>query len=581
MAGDDTRISNGQGDYSSGVWVDSQNPDILYTVATRGVSIDRRRQDVHLRSRARPAAKTTARHLDRPDQRPAHALRRSIRAPAVTLDGGSTWSGYYQIPIAQVYHVSTDTRYPYWVLASQQDTGAVMTRSRSDQGRSSVIDWSPLPSSEFGTITADPLHPRLVYGVGYGARQGGSGLIKIDLTTGQWGNVAPNFGADASRYTAGRDFWKRFDTAFDPKAMYVGYNCLLVTRDGAQTWKAFSPDLTTPKGSRGAVRRRGQRRGVRARTARGSRERRDADAGSGGSARAWRAGAPDRSPTSRSRPSSKASSGPAAATGQIYQHDGRRPALEQRHQLHRRCRRTSNFATVEAGHTTSTRRTWSRTSRRRRGGGAGAPAAERALHLAHARRRQDLDARSSTACRATSAPAAGCNVIREDPKQKGLLFAGTETTVYVSFDDGDHWQSLRQNLPSTSIRDMVFHTDDHMNDLVIGTYGRGFWVLDDMSPLRDLAREGAGDRGRAGVSLQAGRRHPRAHELELGSADEPGDAARAEPAVRRDHLLPPEPAADAARSSCRSSTRRASWCARSPSTPPPPIADARPIRTTG
>ena len=79
------------------------------------------------------------------------------------------------------------------------------------------------------------------------------------------------------------------------------------------------------------------------------------------------------------------------------------------------------------------------------------------------------------------------HVIREDPKQKGLLFAGSETTVYVSFDDGDHWQSLRLNLPSTSIRDMVFHTDDHMNDLVIGTYGRGFWVLDDMSPLRDIA----------------------------------------------------------------------------------------------
>ncbi|HEV2417483.1 MAG TPA: hypothetical protein VGX94_06740, partial [Terriglobia bacterium] len=76
---------------------------------------------------------------------------------------------------------------------------------------------------------------------------------------------------------------------------------------------------------------------------------------------------------------------------------------------------------------------------------------------------------------------------REDPKQKGLLFAGTETTVYVSFDDGEHWQSLRQNLPTTSIRDMVFHTDDHMSDLVIGTYGRGFYVLDDTTPLREIA----------------------------------------------------------------------------------------------
>src|SRR6185295_10993550 len=171
------------------------------------------------------------------------------QGPAVTLDGGTTWSGYYQLPAAQVYHITTDTRYPYWVLASQQDTGAIMTRSRSDQGQITFVDWLPLPSSEFGTVVSDPLKPTTVYGVGYGAGQG-SGLIKIDLATGQWGNVAPNFGSDSGLYTAGRDFWKRFDTAFDPKAMYVAYNCLLVTRDGAQTWKAFSPDLTAPKGQK-------------------------------------------------------------------------------------------------------------------------------------------------------------------------------------------------------------------------------------------------------------------------------------------------------------------------------------------
>jgi hypothetical protein len=79
------------------------------------------------------------------------------------------------------------------------------------------------------------------------------------------------------------------------------------------------------------------------------------------------------------------------------------------------------------------------------------------------------------------------NSLRVDPQQPGLLYAGTETTVYVSFDNGDHWQSLRQNLPSTSIRDLDVHTDHHQNDLVIGTYGRGFWVLDDISPLRQIA----------------------------------------------------------------------------------------------
>ena len=79
------------------------------------------------------------------------------------------------------------------------------------------------------------------------------------------------------------------------------------------------------------------------------------------------------------------------------------------------------------------------------------------------------------------------NSLRADPEQPGLLFAGTETTVYVSFDNGDHWQSLRQNLPSTSIRDLDVHTDNHLNDLVISTYGRGFWVLDDITPLRQIA----------------------------------------------------------------------------------------------
>ena len=81
------------------------------------------------------------------------------------------------------------------------------------------------------------------------------------------------------------------------------------------------------------------------------------------------------------------------------------------------------------------------------------------------------------------------NILRADPKQPGLLFAGTETTVYVSFDNGDHWQSLRQNLPTTSIRDLTIHTDHDQNDLVIGTYGRGLWILDDITPLRQIAAD--------------------------------------------------------------------------------------------
>ncbi|HEY6357801.1 MAG TPA: hypothetical protein VIX35_06130, partial [Vicinamibacterales bacterium] len=239
MAGNDTRISNGQGAYSCGVWVDSQNPDILYTVSTAAYrSTDG--GDTFIAFKGAPGGEDY--HDIWIDPTNGQRMLFGVdQGAAATLDGGKNWSNFYPLPIDQVYHIATDTRYPYWVLASQQDTGAIMTRSRSDQGQITVVDWYPLPSSEFGTVVADPLNPSIVYGVGYGLGQG-SGLIKIDLATGQWGNVAPNFGADAPNYAAGRDFWKRFDTAFDPKALYVGYNCLLVTRDGAQTWRAFSPD---------------------------------------------------------------------------------------------------------------------------------------------------------------------------------------------------------------------------------------------------------------------------------------------------------------------------------------------------
>jgi photosystem II stability/assembly factor-like uncharacterized protein len=466
MAGDETRIANGQGNFSSGVWVDVENPDVVYTIATTIY-------------RSTDGGKTFSAFKGAPGGEDPHNAwfdptnnKRFFfgfdQGPAITLDGGQTWSGYYQIPIAQIYHIATDSQYPYWVMGSQQDTGAIMTRSRSDQGQLTVIDWYPLPSSEFGTVVPDPLKPTTVYGVGYGIGQG-NGLIKIDLATGQWGNVAPNFGTDRNLYVESFDFWKRFDTRFDPKALYVGYNCIVVTRDGAQTWKTFSPDLTTAKGQPTAP------CGV--------------------------APAPTPTPAPGATPNpfafrasisdfsiSTAKQGvvwSGSSNGQIYNTmDGGKtwnnvtnftdlPA-------------GTSFVTVEAGHndvntayvlanlgfsrssasgpqqhyiyrTHDGGKTWTRIVN-------GLPTDERTGSQLH--------------------------VIREDPKQKGLLFAGTETTVYVSFDDGDHWQSLRLNLPSTSIRDMVIHTDHNMNDIVIGTYGRGFWVLDDMSPLREIAAKG-------------------------------------------------------------------------------------------
>jgi photosystem II stability/assembly factor-like uncharacterized protein len=466
MAGNDTRVSNGQGSYSSGVWVDSQNPDIVYTIAT---TVYRSTDGGKSFSAFKGAPGGEDPHCAWID--PTNGQRIFFgfdQGPAITLDGGQTWSGYYQIPIDQIYHIATDNRYPYWVMGSQQDTGAIMTRSRSDQGQITEIDWYPLPSSEFGTVVPDPLKPTTVYGVGYGLGQG-NGMIKIDLATGQWGNVAPNFGTDANLYTAGRDFSKRFDTAFDPKALYVGYNCILVTRDGAQTWRAFSPDLTTPKGQPMAP------CGV--------------------------------APTSAPTPTPGATPAPfvprpsitdfslstvkqgvvwsGSNSGQIYNTmDGGKTWNNVTNFTD--LPPGANFVTVEAGHSDVNTAYVLVYLGFNRGGPASA-AAEQQHYIYRTHDGGKSWTRIVNGLPVNERTGSQVNVIREDPKQKGLLFAGTETTVYVSFDDGDRWQSLRLNLPSTSIRDMVFHTDDHMNDLVIGTYGRGFWVLDDMSPLRDIA----------------------------------------------------------------------------------------------
>ncbi|CAN5368732.1 hypothetical protein BH10ACI2_BH10ACI2_19280 [soil metagenome] len=490
MAIGDQRVGNGQGAFSSGVWVDSQDPDILYTVST-------------YISQSKDGGKTFNVYKGAPGGEDPHDMwidptngHRILfgfdQGPAVTLDNGKTFSGYYQIPIAQLYKVATDNRYPYWVMGSQQDTGAVMTRSRGDMGIITNQDWYPLQSSEFGTAVPDPLKPTTIYGVGYGLGQG-NGMTKIDIETGQWGNVAPNFGTDRDLYAEGRDFWKRFDTSFEPKAMYVAYNCILVTRDGAESWKSFSPDLTTAKGQ--PMKQCGPAAVAAAAAAAkakpGDRDKdRDKDA-------------PKATPTPTPAPVGGRGGATASITdfsistvrrgvvwtgstnGQVFNtFDGGKTWNNVTNFTD--LPPNSNLVTVEAGHTDiNTAYVLANV-----GGGRGAAAAGPEQHYMY--RTHDAGktwTRIGNDLPVDERTGSQLHVVREDPKQKGLLFAGTETTVFVSFDDGDHWQSLRLNLPSTSIRDMVFHTDDHMNDLVICTYGRGFWILDDMSPLREVAAQ--------------------------------------------------------------------------------------------
>ena len=467
MAGNDTRISNGQGNYSSGVFVDSQNPDIVYTMSTAMY-------------RSTDGGVTFQAFKGAPGGEDYHKLwidptngKRMVvgsdQGASVTLDDGRTWSLWYTEVISQVYHVATDSQYPYWIMAAQQDTGGVMISSRGTWGQVNFTDWSPLPSSEFGVITPDPKNPHILYGVGYGPGGGGSGLIKIDMTNGQWENVAPNFGSDATRYRAGRDFQKQFDIAFDPGALYVAYQCLLVSRDGAHSFKAFSPDLTTAKGAPQVA--CGTPLPVQP-----------------AQATASRGGPPEPGPSINDFSISRVKPGvvwTVSSNGQIYNTMDHGKIWKNVSNITDAPPHT-NFNTIVAGDEVDTAYVAGRIGGVR--GETVPPTEDEDVPLIW----RTTDGGETWVRIVDGLPSdertgSWVNAMRADPEQPGLLFAGTETTVYVSFDNGDHWQLLRQNLPSTSVRDLTIHTDYHMNDLVIGTYGRGFWVLDDITPLRQIA----------------------------------------------------------------------------------------------
>jgi len=504
MAGKDTRIENGQGSYSCGVYVDSQNPDIVYTVSTAMYRSTDGGVTFHAFKGAPGGEDYHPIWID-----PTNGSRMIVGADqgaSVTLDDGGTWSLWYTQPIAQIYHVATDNAYPYHIIGAQQDTGAVMIASRGNWGQVDITDWSPVPSSEFGYVTPDPRNPNILYAVGYGPGGGGDGLVKVNMATGQWENVAPDFGVNQYKYHASREVPRKFDVAFDPGALYLAYQCLMVSHDGAHSWSVVSPDLTTatgkPQMACGAAPLKPEHRAAPSPSSlpAGKAAVKAASAGtpkpSAGGSKSATARAVAKHPIPKRPPSiadfsiSGVKSGviwTVSTNGQIFRtmnhgktwtHVTSIPDVP----LH------TNFNTIDAGDNLNTAFVAARI-----GGG----------FLQKVPRTEDadvpliwrtVDGGKTWTSIVTGLPAdertgSWVNSVRVDPKQPGLLFAGTETTVYVSFDNGDHWQSLRQNLPSTSIRDLDVHTAHHQNDLVICTYGRGFWVLDDITPLRQIAAE--------------------------------------------------------------------------------------------
>jgi photosystem II stability/assembly factor-like uncharacterized protein len=365
-----------------------------------------------------------------PDE-PRRMILGSDQGTVVTRNGGGTWSSWYNQPTAQFYHVATDNRFPYWIYGAQQDSGSAATPSRSSYRELNFHDWRPLEAGdENGYIAPDPLSPGIVYG-GFVSQQ--------DLRNDQTHQIPPTL-AHPGPY---RRTWTLplVFSPIDAHVLYFGSQALFRTSDGGNSWQIISSDLTREEPSAPANldpptmadAREGKRRGViytiGPSFVRAGEIWVGTDDGlvqlTRDDGKTWQDVTP-RELTSWSKVTHIEASHFDAGTAY---------AAVDRHRLDDLSAyiyRTRDFGN-----------TWQRVSR-------GIP---------------DGDF---------------LNCIREDPARKGLLYACTERGVYVSFDEGENWQSLQLNLPRTSVRDLVVEGDD----LVIATHGRSFWVLDNVTPLR-------------------------------------------------------------------------------------------------
>ncbi len=362
----------------------------------------------------------------------------SDQGTVVSVDGGQSWSSWYNQPTGQFYHVSTDDQFPYRIYGAQQDAGTISITSRSDYGTITFRDWYTVGSGESGYIVPDPVNPDIIYGGGtYGD------VFRFDRRTGQSQVISPSPISEFGESISARTFRFTWTSPLivdnhDHKTIYFGAQKILKTSDGGLSWEAISPDLTgrdktidksdslhagsgvvytiAPSPVKAGIIWAGTDDGNIQLTEDGGRH--------------WKNVTPSNLP-----PWSKVSIIEASEFGA-----GSAFAAIDRHRLddiHPYIYRTTDFGAhwIRADH--------------------------------------------------GIAVGSYVQVVRCDPKRRGLLYAGTETGVYISFDYGDNWQSLQLNLPIVSVRDLIVHDDD----LIAATHGRAFWILDDLTPLRNLSED--------------------------------------------------------------------------------------------
>jgi photosystem II stability/assembly factor-like uncharacterized protein len=433
----DARLAGRDGDFDE-VKVDPKNADVVYVAnVMTWRSVDAGKTFAEFRGA--PGGDDYQRFWINPND-PNILLITSDQGAVVTVNGGKTFSSWYNQPTAQMYHVNADSHFPYRVCGGQQESGSACVASRSDYGQITFHDWYLPGVEEYGYVVPDPLHPDVYFG---------GRITRTDMRTGDVQSVTPTPVRDTATGRVLRTAPIVFSPV-NPRALYFGTNVVWKTLEGGQNWAKISPDLTRRDsivpanvGKYSATKDATARHpGVVYTIAPSYVNERWIWAGSddglihvtGNGGRSWRDVTP---PELRARSWSKISiidagrfdSLTAYAAVNTFRLDDLRPHL---------------FATHDGG------KSW----------------------------REIVD----------GIPAGGItNVIREDPVRRGLLFAGTEQAVYYSVDDGAHWRSLRLNMPATAMRDLIVKD----NDVVVATHGRSFWILDDIAPLRQMAFEGA------------------------------------------------------------------------------------------
>lgn len=421
----------GRGWYFGGITVDPKNADVVYVMNTStyrsedgGKSFDA--------VKGAPGGDDYHQLWIYPDD-PARMVLGSDQGAVVSVDRAKTWSSWYNQPTAQIYHVTADDRFPYWVYGAQQDSGAVGVASRSNFGNISFRDWHGIcAGGESGWVVADPLNPGVIYG---------GTVARCDIPNNLSRNVSPELGYE--QFGPFRRTWTlplAFSQA-DKHDLYFGSQYVFKTSDGGQSWRKISPDLTrenpgaTPNLDEVTAKHGvfGPRRGV--------------------------VYSISPSPLQKDTIWIGTDDGLVQVT-----HNG---GAAWQNVTPSQLTPWSKVGTIEASHFDAN-----------------------TAFIAVDRHRLDdkhpYIYRTRDGGRAWQLVTNGLpdnwwiNAVREDPERKGLLFAGSETAVYVSFDDGDHWQSLQLNLPTSSMRDFTIHG----GDLVVATHGRSIWVLDDIDALR-------------------------------------------------------------------------------------------------